>query len=166
MSKFVPNKEHSLTALIFCFHLKKTAAESYRLLREAYGEHAPSQDTCERRFRRFKSGDFDVADKEHGKSSKRYEDVELQALLDEDDSQTQKQLAEQLSVSQQIVSNRLREMEKIQKVGRWIGAKTHMKFCSNDTKESHSCIVSLLGMKSEGMKSGYILRIPSAKNHE
>ena len=120
MSKFVPNKEHSRTALIFCFHLKKTAAESYRLLREAYGEHAPSQDTCERWFRRFKSGDFDVADKENGKPSKRYEDVELRALLDEDDSQTQKQLAEQLSVSQQAVSNCLREMGKIQKVGRWI----------------------------------------------
>jgi len=64
------------------------------------------------RFRR------DVADKEHGKPPKKYEDVELQALLDEDDSQTQKQLAEQLSVSQQAVSNRLREMRKIQKVGR------------------------------------------------
>ena len=60
MSKFIPNKEYSRTALIFCFHLKKTAAESYRLLREAYGEHAPSQGTCERWFRRFKSGDFDV----------------------------------------------------------------------------------------------------------
>jgi len=48
------------------------------------------------------------------------EDVELQVLLDEDDSQTQKQLAEQLSVSQQAVSNRLREMGKIQKVGRWV----------------------------------------------
>jgi len=44
----------------------------------------------------------------------------LQALLDEDDSQTQKQLAEQLSVSQQAVSNPLREMGKIQKVGRWV----------------------------------------------
>ena len=43
--------------------------------------------------------------------------VELQALLDEDDSQTQKQLAEQLSVSQQAVFNRLREMGKIQKMG-------------------------------------------------
>jgi len=44
----------------------------------------------------------------------------LQALLDEDDSQTQKQLAEQLSVSQQAISNPLREMGKIQKVGRWV----------------------------------------------
>ena len=38
------------------------------------------------------------------------------------------------------------------------GAKTHVKFCSNDTEESHSCIVSSLGMKS-----GFFLRIPSAK---
>ena len=36
MSKFIPNKEHSRAAIIFCFHSKKTAAESYRLLREAY----------------------------------------------------------------------------------------------------------------------------------
>jgi len=41
------------------------------------------------------------------KPPKKYENMELQALLDEDDSQTQKQLAEQLSVSQQAVSNRL-----------------------------------------------------------
>jgi len=46
--------------------------------------------------------------------------MELQALLDEDDSQTQKQLAKQLSVSQQAVFNRLREMGKIQKIGRWV----------------------------------------------
>jgi len=131
-------------------------------LQNAYG--APSQKTCERWIQRFKIGDFDVADKEHGKPPKKYEDMELQALLDEDDLQTQKQLAEQLSVS-----NHLREMGKIQKVGRWMphelndrwrGAKTHVKFCSNDTEESHSCIVSLLGVKS-----GFFLRIPSAKNH-
>jgi len=92
--------------------LKKTAAESYRLLGEAYDEHAPSQKTCKRWFQRFKIGNFDVADKKHGKLPKKYEDVELQALLDENDSQTQKQLAEQLSINQQAVSNRLREMGK------------------------------------------------------
>ena len=42
--------------------------------------------------------------------------MELQALLDEYDLQTQKQLVEQLSVSQQTVSNRLCEMGNIQKV--------------------------------------------------
>ena len=41
-------------------------------------------------FQRIKIGDFDVAGKEHEKPPKKYEDMELQALLDEDDSQTQK----------------------------------------------------------------------------
>ena len=62
VTKFVPNKEHSQTALTFCFHLKKTAAESYRLLGEAYGEHRKKRVNDG-----FKIGDFDVADKEHGK---------------------------------------------------------------------------------------------------
>ena len=86
------------------------------MLVEAFGEQVPTVKTCERWFQRFKSAVFDVVDKEHGKPPKRYEDAELQALLDEDDAQTQKQLAEQLEVSQQAVSNRLCEMGKIQKV--------------------------------------------------
>jgi len=170
MMKFVPNKKYSRTALIFCFHLKKTAVESYRLFGEVYDEHVPSQKTCERWFQRFKIGDFDVADKEHGKPLKKYEDVELQALLDEDDKHKNNfnnLLAEQLRVSQQAVFNCLREMGKILKVGRWVPhelnerqmeRQKHVKFCSTDTGESHSCIVSLLGIKS-----GFFLRIPSAK---
>ena len=46
--------------------------------------------------------------------------MELQALLDENDSQTQKQLAEQLDVSQQSVSNRLRKIGKIRRTGGWV----------------------------------------------
>ena len=52
------------------------------------------------------------------KTAKKFEDVELQVLLDEDDSQ--KQLVEQLDVSQQAVSNRVREMEKIQETDKWV----------------------------------------------
>lgn len=63
----MPNKENSCTVLIFCFYLKKTVAELYQLLREYYGEHALSQDTCERRFRYFKSGDFYIAKMQHRK---------------------------------------------------------------------------------------------------
>ncbi|XP_029680615.1 retinoid-inducible serine carboxypeptidase-like [Formica exsecta] len=40
MSNFVPGNYDLRTALIFCYHLKKTAAESHRMLVEVYGEHA------------------------------------------------------------------------------------------------------------------------------
>lgn len=65
-------------------------------------------------FRHFKRDDFDVADKKSGKPPKSYESVKFQVLFDGNESQTQKQLAEQLSVSQQVASKNLRKM-KIQK---------------------------------------------------
>lgn len=59
----------------------------------------------------YKSCNFEV-DKKHGKPPKRYKDEEQEALLDKNDSQ--KQLAEKLSISQQAVSNCLQEKGKIQ----------------------------------------------------
>ena len=44
----------------------------------------------------------------------------MQALLDEDDAQTQQQLADQLNVTREAVSIRLKAMGKIQKVGKWV----------------------------------------------
>ena len=41
----------------------------------------------------------------HGKSPKKFEDVELQALFDEDDSQTQKQLTKR--VNTEVLVNKL-----------------------------------------------------------
>ena len=53
------------------------------MLIEIYGEHAPSK-TSKEWFRRFNSGDFDVRDKEREGALKKFEDAELQALLEED----------------------------------------------------------------------------------
>lgn len=106
--------------LIFLYNQKKKSAESYRILVETYGDNAPSQKTCERWFYQFKMGDFNVNDKEHPGPSKKFEDTDLQALLDEDDAQTQQQLADSLHVSQQAISDRLRAMGKIQKEGKWV----------------------------------------------
>ena len=52
MSTFVPTKPNLREALLFCFNLKKSAAEGHRLL----CEDAPSIKTCEYWFWRFKSG--------------------------------------------------------------------------------------------------------------
>ena len=98
MSNFVPEKVILRGSLITFFHLKKNAAESHRLLVEAYGEHAPALKTCYRWFERFQSGDFNLEDKERPGQPKKIEDEELQALLDEDPCQTQQELALELGV--------------------------------------------------------------------
>ena len=120
MSNFVPGNYDLRTALIFCYHLKKTAAESHRILVEAYGEHALGKSQCFEWFKKFRSGNFDVRNEECGSPPKKFQDSELQALLDEDDAQTQQQLADQLNVTREAVSIRLKAMGKIQKVGKWV----------------------------------------------
>jgi len=77
MSNFVPRNYDLRTALIFCYHLKKTAAESHRMLVETYDEHALSKSQCFEWFKKFKSGDFYMRNEERGKPPKKFEDSEL-----------------------------------------------------------------------------------------
>jgi len=58
--------------------------------------------------------------KTSSEQSKKFEDKELEALLEKNQSQTQEELAESLRVTQQAVSVRLRVMGMIQKQGNWV----------------------------------------------
>ncbi|GFV40427.1 mariner Mos1 transposase [Trichonephila clavipes] len=59
MSNFKPSDHDLRTALIFCYHLKKNAAESHQMLVEGYGANALSRVQCYRGFEKFQNGDFD-----------------------------------------------------------------------------------------------------------
>lgn len=100
--------------------MKKTAAESHRILVEVYGEHALAERTCQKWFARFKSGAFGLEDEERPGQPKKFEDEELEALLDEDCCQTQAELAESLSVTEAAISKRLKAAGYIQKQGNWL----------------------------------------------
>jgi len=63
MSSFLVKKNHMREALLFCFNLKKSAAESHRML-------------------------VDLSDKKRENQPRKVEDCQLQALLDEDDTQS------------------------------------------------------------------------------
>ena len=71
-------------------------------------------------FQKFKNGEFDVEDKERSGRPKVYEDAELEALLNEDSCQTQKELALTLGATQQAISHRLKSLGMIQKQGNWV----------------------------------------------
>ena len=94
--------------------------------------------------------------------------TQLQTLLDEDDTQSQKMLANWVFLKQPFPCNympwgRFKRSENgchmNWTLGRWSDAKTHAKFCLSDKKESHSCIELWQAMKSRS-----IFRILNAKN--
>jgi histone-lysine N-methyltransferase SETMAR len=116
MSAYVPTKQHLREILLYYFNINKNASEAHRLLAEAY----PKYSMCQNWFRRFKDGDFDVEDKDRPGQPKKFEDAELEQLLDEDSCQTQKELADTLGVTQQAISVRLIALRFIQKLGNWV----------------------------------------------
>ena len=79
-----------------------------------------SETTCRDWFRRFNDNNFDLSNKKRENRPRKVEDCQLQALLDEDDTQSQKMLAEQLGISQEDISMRLHAMRKVQKIGKWV----------------------------------------------
>ena len=71
-------------------------------------------------FQRFKNDDFSVEDKPRCGQPKKFEDGELEALLDEDPTQTQEELTDTSGVTEHAVSERLKSMGMIQKQGNWV----------------------------------------------
>jgi len=61
-------------ALLFCFNLKKSAAELHRTIVEAYDDNALSETTCRDWFRRFNDDNFDLSDKKRENRPKKVED--------------------------------------------------------------------------------------------
>jgi len=74
---------------------------------------ALSERSCREWFQKIKNGEFDVEDKKRNRRPKVYEDTELEALLDEDSCQTQKELAFTLGVTPQTISYRLKSLGMI-----------------------------------------------------
>lgn len=58
------------------------------MLVEVYGDNAPTDKSCREWFWCFKDGDFSVDDKSRPGQPKKIEDKKLEALLDEDPTQT------------------------------------------------------------------------------
>jgi len=108
MSDFIPEKMYLPEGLLFLFNIKKILVESFRMIVDANGHNAPSESICRQWFRRFKNHNFDLEDKECKGAPKRFEDEDLEAILNEDPCQSETQLAEALNVTQQCILKRFK----------------------------------------------------------
>ena len=117
MSTFVPNKVHLRGNLLHYFIQNKSAAEAHRVLVETYGHNALSDTTRRGWFRRSKNNNFKLEDKERSAAQKKFEDKELEEILDENRFQTLAELGKTLQVDESTVSKRLKVLGMIQKQG-------------------------------------------------
>ncbi|UYV75347.1 hypothetical protein LAZ67_12003591 [Cordylochernes scorpioides] len=92
--------------------------EEKKLLRVivVYNDHALVDRTCQKWFARFKSSNFDLEDDERPGALLKFEE----ARLNDDPTQTQKELAKALGVTQPAILLRLKEIGMIRRVGNWV----------------------------------------------
>jgi len=103
-------------ALLFCFNLKKSAAESYRMLVEATMLYRQQRADW---FRRFNNDNFNLSDKKRKNRPRKVEDCQLQALLDEDDTQSQKMPSNWVFLKQPFLCGYM-PCHEVQKIGKWV----------------------------------------------
>ena len=96
------------------FQQEKKDIKAYDSICFTLGNDVVPYDTCKYWYRRFKNSYFDLSDRERPGQPPKFEDGELQELLDKGSTQTQKELAAELGVTQAAISKRLHAMGKIQ----------------------------------------------------
>lgn len=97
-------------------------------------------------FNDIKSGDYDLGSGERGRPTRKCENDEVQALLGENDGQTQENLAAQLNADMPAIARLLKDIGNILKVGTGVvhklteeekkNQKPLANFCSISVKES------------------------------
>ena len=115
MSNFVANNVYLRDILLQYFIQNKSAAEAHIIIVETYGDNALSDTTYRDWFRRFKNNESKLEDKERSGALKKFEDKELEEILDEDRSQMLAELGKTLQLDESCVSKHLKVLGIIQK---------------------------------------------------
>jgi len=95
---------------------------------------------------------FDLDDEQRSGRPQEMVSDDLQALLDQDPSQSTSELATQLNVDQSTISRRLNGMGKVHKAGKWVP----YKFSENNKCQRLTTCVSLL---ARNKKKDYLWKI-------
>lgn len=99
---------------------EKNAVGTKQLICEAYAEDFVSADMCEKWFRRFKSGNFNLDDKPRLGRLVRMKKGDLDEVLKEDLTQSTRKLTKQFEVDHKTILTRLQTLGKMNKENKWV----------------------------------------------
>lgn len=110
---------HIRHCLMYEFRKGSTSSNAFKNISTTYTECNLSLDKCQRWFRRFKSGNFDISERRGGSSSNLNNNV-LLSLIEEYPMRTTRDLGDNLQVSHTTIATHLHELGKVNRQGLWI----------------------------------------------
>ena len=107
MKTIASDKEHLRHCIPFASQSKKNSAEATEIIRSALREGTMTHKAYYKCFQRFCNGDFGLFDQERPGQPKKFENEELEQLLEKNPTQTKEKLAHALGITQQAIFYRL-----------------------------------------------------------
>lgn len=113
-------KNHIRHVLLFCHETGKNASQAHRDLTQAYGDEAPSVETCRRWYARFRAGDLSLQDLPKSGRPVAVDDEDLLEAIQADPELTTREIGETLGVHFTTVTRRLHALGWHRRQGKWV----------------------------------------------
>lgn len=111
---------HFRHILLFYFHKGKNARQACEKLCKVYGNNSLQERQCQRWFKKFRSGDFDLNDDPRSGRPTEVDDDKIKALMDSNPRYTTREVAEILNMSNSSVYNHLKTLGYTNKLDIWV----------------------------------------------
>lgn len=113
-------KKQIRTIFFYEFKLGTKATETARKINDAFGPDTVHERTVQLWFKKFRSGDESLEDKEGRGRPSAIDNDQLKALVEADPRTTIRELAEELGVTHPTVLDHLKQLGKTKKLDKWV----------------------------------------------
>jgi len=119
MANVKSDDTHLRHCMLFLFRQKINATEATRIICSVYGD-VLKVNKCQRWFRKFGSGNFDISDGPRSGRPTELDDDMLKAIVELDPRQSIQELSDKLNSSWSTVQEHLAKIGKVSRQGIWI----------------------------------------------
>ena len=112
--------DHVRHVILFKFESGATEAQAAREINYVYGEGSTSESTCDRWYRRFRSGDKSLKDEARPGRPMEVDESALLQLIRENNRLTTREIAEHIQVTHTSVFDHLHRLGFKSKLGAWV----------------------------------------------
>lgn len=106
--------------MLYEFRKGVNASKCKRNICEVYGEGTVDDRTCQRWFKRFRSGNFNLEDEPRPGRAVSFDNDLLKAIVKENPSFSIEEIANEMNTSWSSVQKHLKEIGMVSQLGKWV----------------------------------------------
>ncbi|XP_076247803.1 histone-lysine N-methyltransferase SETMAR [Calliopsis andreniformis] len=111
---------HFRHILLFYFRKWKNARQTRPKLRKVYGDNALQERQCQRWFKKFRAGDFNLSDTPRSGRPTEVDDDKIKALIESNQRYTTREIAETLNIHYSSVYDHMKKLGYVSRLDIWV----------------------------------------------